>query len=80
MFAALAAVETAIRVGETVHAAARVGTRGSAVGARGRRVGRDRGRRVGGVLVVGESSDESDEDSDSNSNDDDDGWDDDDED
>lgn len=78
MLAALAAVETAIRVGETVHAAARVGSRGSAVGARGRRVGRDRGRRVGGVLVVGESSDESDEDS--NSNDDDDGWDDDEED
>lgn len=78
MLAALAAVETAIRVGETVRAAARVGTRGSAVGARGRRVGRDRGRRVGGVLVVGESSDESDEAS--NSIDDDDGWDDDDED
>ena len=80
MLAALAAVETAIRVGETVPASARVGTRGSAVGARGRRLGRHRGRRVGGVLVVGESSDESDEDSNSNDDDDDDGWDDDEED
>lgn len=78
ILAALEAVETAIRIGETLPAAVRIGTRRSVVGARGRRVGGDRRRRAGGVLVVGKSSDESDEES--NTSDDDDGWDDDEED
>ena len=48
ILAALEAVETAIRIGETLPAAVRIGTRRSVVGARGRRVGGDRRRRCGG--------------------------------
>ena len=47
ILAALEAVETAIRIGETLPAAVRIGTRRSVVGARGRRVGGDRRRRAG---------------------------------